>query len=261
MHCCITLLLSVFISPQSQSDDSLYHSIYFAWELYLQPSACLLGTGNYPVFSSTGNTNKHSPYSKFFMFAVKSLICTHNIFQEKLLKEHNPRTKWPLWLLLQLLPPNNRLAGFGMGLSLTPNLLPKWRRGQQSSSKTLDPTPFSGSICGGPWPSPCIWLPCAGQVTAAGTRRRLAVLLCKCHVSAMLCKGLVTFTWLTRYNVMLKMQTLRDSWRITSHYFVLEMEMVSAFEHQFTINVFLKEDKIRQILVLMLILQNTIRGQ
>lgn len=103
------------------------------------------------------------------------------------------------------------------------------KRATESSSKTLDPASFSGSICGGPWPSPCIWLPCAGQVTAAGTRRRLAVLLRKCHVSAMLCKGLVTFTWLTRYNVMLKMQTLRDSWISTNHYSVLEMEMVSSF--------------------------------
>lgn len=180
------LFLSVFISPYSQSDDSLYHSIYFAWQLYLHSSPCLLGTGNYPAFSRTENIIEHSPYIKFFMFRVKSPIRTQDIFQEKQSKEDNPRAKRPLWLLFQLLPPNNHLAGFGMDLSCTLNLLPKWRRGQQSQVQRLQIQPlFLAASAGGPWTCTCISLPCTGQVTAsAGTRCAAGQQLC--CVSAML---------------------------------------------------------------------------
>lgn len=58
------------------------------------------------------------------MFRVKSLIYKQDVFQQKLLKEDNPRAKRPLWHLLQVLPLNSRSAGFGTGLSLTLNLPP-----------------------------------------------------------------------------------------------------------------------------------------
>jgi len=114
------------------------------------------------------------------------------------------------------------------------------------SSKTLDPTPSPGSICWEPLakslhlPSLCR----AGNRSGDLLRRGSAVLLHGHHVSATLYKGLAIFTWLTRYNIMLKRQNLRDSSIIMNYYFVLEMEMVSTFEHQFAINVFLKVDKI-----------------
>lgn len=121
------------------------------------------------------------------------------------------------------------------------------KRATESSSKTPDPTPFSGSICWGPLDM-YLHLTSLHRTSDCLSRdllrRRSGALLCERHVTATLYRRLLTFTWLTRYNIMLKMQTLRDSCIITNCYFVLEMEMVSAFKHQFSINVFLKEAKI-----------------
>lgn len=184
------------------------------------------------------------------MFRVKSLIYKQDVFQQKLLKEDNPRAKQPPWHLLQELPLNRHSAGFGTGLSLTLNLPPYVKkRAAELSSKSLDSTPSPGSICQGP---------SAKSLHLTSLRRKsncdagllhhgLAALLCGSNATDTLCEVVEILTGMTGYSLMLKVQALKDSCAIMNHCLVLGMEMVSAFEYRLILNVFLTEGKIWQI--------------